>query len=117
MTTETPEATLTLGIVACGTCDSVFRAHENRQTCPCCGGDPAFLIIDYSDQQQPLPPGETPPSPEGEAGPDLPADTPPAAQTLPADGPTADQGPAAGSDAPAVEEEGVTSSRRRRPRP
>lgn len=44
-------------IVSCATCDSVFRVHAGRQTCPCCGGPPGILILE-------LPEAASPDSPE-----------------------------------------------------
>lgn len=40
-------------IVVCATCDSVFRSHEGRQSCPCCGGDPAFGLFTFDEQPAP----------------------------------------------------------------
>ena len=36
-------------IVACGSCDNVFRVHEGRPTCPACGGDPNLIILDLDE--------------------------------------------------------------------
>ena len=46
-------AAVTEAIVVCETCDSVFRAHEGRGTCPCCGGRP-LMVLQYL-QPQPAP--------------------------------------------------------------
>ncbi len=36
----TPPEVATFKIVACGTCDNVFRTHPGRPSCPMCGGEP-----------------------------------------------------------------------------
>jgi rubredoxin len=117
MTTEPEAPPIINAIVACGTCDTVFRAHEGRQTCPVCGGDAAFLIIDYTQDQASTPPSDVAPPAEVSAG-------PPAPRSLrPMSAPSSDSGPSAAGDsgtpaeAPAGEEEGVASPRRRRSRP
>ena len=115
MTTDTETSAIIIGIVACDTCDNVYRAHEGRQTCPTCGGDPGYLVIDYSADTAAAP-GEEAPE-EGDA-----AAPPPAGEVTPVEPPAPPElGPSpSGGDsepAPIEAERGAAGrpSRRRRP--
>jgi rubredoxin len=117
VTTE-PEAPAVINaIVACGTCDSVFRAHEGRQTCPVCGGDPNLRIIDL----QPTSEAAVDPSGRGEgpaaSPPALGVDTPPPSETTPSEETRADAGKGgeAGADPDRQERASAAGRRRRRP--
>jgi hypothetical protein len=117
MTTETPETTLVIGIVACGTCDNVFRAHQARQTCPTCGGDPAFLIVDLTPTQSEPSPAAPPSDEETLAEPAAAEVTPSESAPSSDTGPSAAAGDGTSEGAPAVGQEGTVPSGRRRSRP
>ena len=53
MATQTEAPAVVEAIVVCGTCDSVFRMHEGRGTCPCCGGGPTLMLVSLGEQPAP----------------------------------------------------------------
>ena len=117
MVQEAEAPAIIQGIVACATCDNVYRAHEGRQTCPTCGGDPGYLVIDYSADTAAAS-GEEAPI-EGDA-----AAPPPAGEVTPAgQAPAPEPGPSPSGDesGPAEPAAGGQArdkpSRRRRPKP
>lgn len=102
---------ITKAIVACGTCDNVYRVHEGRTTCPHCGGDPDLIVSVIEEEPEPAP------APESEASAGSPGqETSPVASPAPVAGePSLDaeepEPPAARVDSPASssQEEGESS--------
>jgi hypothetical protein len=114
MTTEPEAPPVINGIVACGTCDNVFRAHPGRQSCPTCGGDPGYMIIDYSESPAGDSSGPAATSEESPAEPAAPEAPTPVGNVPSPDGPSA--GPGSDSGGAGREEPAPTatgSSRRR----
>ena len=114
MTTDTEAPAVIKAVVACGTCDSVYRAHPGRQTCPCCGGDPDLIIIDlFTAESEAAAQVDT--AAEGVSAEPAPGEVTPPEVTPPQDlGPSTTAGTEEEPAAPAAAASGKQPSSRRR---